>query len=138
MEQMYTYMKPGPMGYPYLRKFAKQLVLFCKERGVSIEANIFEKFNVTEEAFAFVKGNIDNGHPIALLILFHQAQELKEDNWHWVTITGYVEDEDNTKRSQIILSNCGERQIVNTDILFKVSPKNIVRMVAFKNERKII
>jgi len=80
----------------------------------------------------------DEEYPIALLILFHQAQELKEDNWHWVTITGYVEDEDNTKRSQIILSNCGERQIVNTDILFKVSPKNIVRMVAFKNERKII
>lgn len=133
MEEMFTYMMPGFMGYPYVKKLAEQFVKFCEERAVSVEATIFENFNITGNAFAFVKENIDAGHPIALLILLHRAKQLKKDNWHWVTITGYIEEQDDNGSSQIIVSNCGIREVISTDILFEVHKRNKIRMVSFRN-----
>jgi len=132
MEEMYTYMKPGLLGYPYVKKFGRQFAKFCKEHGIEADAKFCCGFRNKEEAFAFVKESIDSDNPIALLILFHRAHALREDNWHWVTITGYIEQEDNPNESEIILSNCGERQTVNAHQLFEVHRKNTVRMVSFR------
>ncbi len=131
MEEMYTYMTPGPRGFPYVKSYAKQFTKFCNERGISLEPIIMESINSTQEAYEFVKRSINNNFPVALLILHHRAKELKEDNWHWVTITGYEEDESLIGHSNLILSNCGMRQVVKTNILFEVHPKNTVRMVSF-------
>lgn len=131
MEEMYKYMTPGIFGYPYVEKFAKQFIRFCKERGVPMEASIMGDFNRIEEAFLFVKKNIDGGQPVALLILFHHGIELKGDNWHWVTITGYIKDNNDIVGSKVTLSNGGQRKIVNTEVLFEVHPKNKIRMVSF-------
>lgn len=133
MEEMSTYMKPNMFGYPYIRKFTKQFVNFCSERGVEMEANLLTKVHSTEEALTFVKNSIDAGQPVALLILFHRARSLREANWHWMTITGYIE-EDNKNETQIILSNYGNRELVTSNILFEVHFKNILRLVSF--ERK--
>jgi hypothetical protein len=132
MEEMYLYMKPGMMGFPYVKKFGIQFVKFCKERGVNMEACFCYTFSKAEIGFAFVKESIDSGNPVALLILFHRAPELKEDNWHWVTITGYSEDENNPDKAEIIISNCGERQIVKVNKLFEVHRDNTIRMVSFR------
>ena len=132
MEEMYTYMKPGMIGYPYVKKFGRQFVRFCKEHGIQAEAKFCHGFRSRDEAFHFVKESLDGGNPIALLILFHRAHALREDNWHWVTITGYIENEENSKETVIILSNCGERQIVNAHQLFEVHRKNTIRMVSFR------
>ncbi len=130
MEEMYTYMKPGAFGYPYAKKFGRQFIKFCKKHGVKAEFKFCGRFK-RKKAFDFVKESIDGGNPVALLILFHRAQELEEDNWHWVTITGYMVDGENQENSQVILSNCGERQVVNARQLFEVHRKNIIRMVSF-------
>ena len=132
MEEMYTYMKPGLMGYPYVKKFGRQFVKFCREHGIDAEAKFCYAHHKKEEAFGFVKESIDSGNPIALLILFHRAYALKEDNWHWVTITGYIEDENNPNGAEIIFSNCGERQTVSAHQLFEVHRKNTIRMVSFR------
>jgi len=132
MEEMYTYMKPGLIGYPYVKKFGKQFTKFCNEHGIETEAKFCYGFRNKEEAFAFVKESIDSDNPVALLILFHRAHALREDNWHWVTITGYIENEDNTNETEIILSNCGERQFVNAHQLFEIHRKNTIRMVRFQ------
>jgi hypothetical protein len=132
MEEMYTYMKPGLIGYPYVKKFGRQFVKFCREHGIDAEAKFCHGFHDMKEAFDFVKESIDGGNPVALLILFHRASALKEDNWHWVTITGYIEDEENIGNDQVILSNCGERQTVNAHQLFEVHRKNTIRMVSFR------
>lgn len=132
MEEMYTYMKPGMIGYPYVKRFGRQFVRFCKEHGIQAEAKFCHGFRKREEAFSFVRESIDGGNPVALLILFHRAHALREDNWHWVTITGYVICEENPKESEVILSNCGERQIVNAHQLFEVHRKNTIRMVSFR------
>lgn len=132
MEEMYTYMKPGLIGYPYVKKFGGQFIKFCREHGIEAEAKFCHGFHSKEEAFAFVKESIDGGNPVALLILFHRARALREDNWHWVTITGYIEDEDNPEAAEVILSNCGERQTIKAHQLFEVHKKNTIRMVSFR------
>lgn len=136
MEEMYTFMRPGPMGFPYVEKFAKQFIKFCEKYNIAMEADILETFDKSEDAFQFVKGNIDKERPVALLILHHRAWELREDNWHWVTVTGYMEDDNRVDKSRIILSNCGERQTVDTNILFEVHSKNTIRMVSFRRKDK--
>lgn len=132
MEEMFMYMKPGMIGYPYAKKFGRQFIKFCREHGIEAEARFCHGFHNMEEAFTFVKESIDGGDPVALLILFHRARALREDNWHWVTITGYIEEEDNPEAAEIILSNCGERQTVNAHQLFEVHRNNTIRMVSFR------
>ncbi|HML38992.1 MAG TPA: hypothetical protein PKA19_16480 [Bacillota bacterium] len=132
MEEMYTYMKPGMIGYPYVKKFGRQFVRFCREHGIEAEAKFCHGFHSEEEAIDFVRESIDGGDPVALLILFHRASALKEDNWHWVTITGYAIDENDPGHIEIILSNCGERQIINAHQLFEIHRKNTIRMVSFR------
>jgi hypothetical protein len=131
MEEMFRYMKPGILGYPFIHKFSKQFVKFCEERGVRMEATILKKYHTTQEAFQFVKDSIDVGQPIALLVLFHRAKQLIQDNWHWMTITGYVEDTEQNI-TQIIRSNYGKREVVNSEVLFEVHSRNVVRMVCFQ------
>ena len=36
------------------------------------------------QAMKFIEKSIDEGNPVSLLILSHQAKELEDDNWHWV------------------------------------------------------
>lgn len=131
MEEMYAYMTPGPMGFPYVKRYAKQFKKFCEDKGISLEPCIMEHVKSTKEAYEFVKWNIHNNIPVALLILHHRAEELREDNWHWVTITGYEEDENRMEHANLILSNCGMRQVVKMSMLFEVHPKNTIRMVSF-------
>ena len=83
-----------------------------------------------EDSFQYVKSCIDAGNPIAVLILSHRAKQLRDDNWHWVTITGYIEDTDK-KVAQIIRSNYGKREIIRSDIMFEVHSRNKIRMVSF-------
>lgn len=130
MEEMFTYMKPGLLGYPYVKRFGRQFVRFCREHGIEAEAKFCSGLHNKEEAFGFVRESIDSGNPVALLILFHRA--LREDNWHWVTITGYRIEEGNPDAAEIIFSNCGERQTVNAHQLFEVHRKNTIRMVRFR------
>lgn len=131
MEEMFQYMKPGILGYPFIHKFSKQFVKFCKERGVRMEATILKKYHTSQEAFQFVKHSIDAGQPIALLVLFHRAMQLRQDNWHWMTITGYVEATEQNI-TQIIRSNYGKREVVNSEVLFEVHNRNVIRMVRFQ------
>ena len=132
MQEMYRYMRPGPFGFPFIKKFAKKFLLYCKNLGMSMDANILDKYKTIEESFNFVKENINAGRPIALLILIHRAKEIRDNTWHWITVTGYIEYSDNMGASQIIVSNYGKREMISTEILFEMHPKNKVRMASFR------
>ena len=101
-----------------------------------MEANILTKYKSVNDAFQYVKNSIDTGNPIAVLILFHRAKQLREDNWHWITITGYIEDTDK-KVTQIIRSNYGKREIINSDVMFEVHSRNKIRMVNFERLQSV-
>lgn len=131
METMYGYMKPGFMGYPLIGRFAKDFVKYAKDCGISLASRQMFLPKEKEKALHFICQGIDQNHPIAFLILRHPAKEFREDNWHWVTITGY-----NGEKKKIIWSNCGEREEIDWNMLFDSSKKYYVGMVRFEKEFK--
>lgn len=137
METMYDYMKPGFMGYPLIGRFAGDFIRYAKERGISLTARKMFLPKDQKKALDFIMDGIRNGDPIAFLILRHPSSMLREDNWHWVTITGYDEE-----KRELIWSNCGERGKISWDLLFDPNRKYYVGMVRFlqiskKEEKKL-
>ena len=57
--------------------------------------------------------------------------ELEDDNWHWVCITGYKEDDD---QEMIIFSDCGQRREIDAHILFDINDVNVLKMVTMKKD----
>lgn len=131
MEELYGYMTPGIMGFPYAGRFARRFVEFAADHGVTLRAGGCGCLRSAEQAIAFVQNALQDGHPLALLILHHRAPELREDNWHWVTITGCIEQ---VGRPAIVVSNCGEREVYLAERLFEVHPANVIRLVRFYHE----
>ena len=105
MQTMYRYMKPGFMGYPLIGRFAKDFKRYAKDHGITLSSEQLFLPKSKEQALDFILPALKEGHPVAFLILRHPAYELREDNWHWVTITGFDEGEE-----KLIWSNCGERE----------------------------
>lgn len=127
MQTMYRYMKPGFMGYPLIGRFAKDFKRYAKERGIDLESKQLFLPKTKSEALDFILPSIKEGHPVAFLILRHPAYELREDNWHWVTITGFDEE-----KEKLIWSNCGEREVIDWNMLFDQDKKYYVGIVKFK------
>lgn len=128
MTKMFKLNTPGIMGFPYFYKFAKNFKKYMKHIGLDVEP-IYQKIAESpEQGVHFVKTAIDQGHPIGMLILTHEAQILEEETWHWMCITGYEEIASDTS---IIFSSCGERVCVGASTLFNKSHKNIVKLVTF-------
>ena len=127
METMYQYMKPGFMGYPLIGRFAKDFKRYAKDRGIDFVSEQMFLPKTKDEALNFILPSLKEDHPVAFLILRHPAYELREDNWHWVTITGFDEE-----KEQLIWSNCGEREEINWNMLFDQDKKYYVGIVKFK------
>ena len=94
MQTMYRYMKPGFMGYPLIGRFAKDFKRYAKDHGITLSSEQLFLPKSKEQALDFILPALKEDHPVAFLILRHPAHELREDNWHWVTITGFDEEEE--------------------------------------------
>lgn len=134
MEEMFQQMTPGYMGYPYLYKFARTFVKIMDKEGYDFKPVYQKKSKNYKQAITFVLESLNEGHPVALLILHHRAEELEEDNWHWICVSGYIEKENGY---DIIFSDCGERRILDAKILFDPYYKNVFKMVRMKKDPKI-
>ncbi|HBC26500.1 MAG TPA: hypothetical protein DC013_03725 [Ruminococcaceae bacterium] len=129
MQELYRYMTPGFMGFPLVNRFARKFVQFAGEHGgVSVRPHILCRENRPGERIRFVKQAIGGGNPVALLILRHRAPELEEDNWHWVTVTGWIED---AAGDSVIFSDCGKRDIHPMNVVFEPRSENVLRMAWF-------
>ncbi len=82
-----------------------------------------------QKSIDFITKAIDEDHPVAFLILRHPAWELREDNWHWVTITGY-----DSEKELFIWSNCGEREEISWKLLFQKEASYYIGMVKFQQK----
>lgn len=129
MEDLYSYMTPGPMGFPFFYKFSHQFIKRMEKENIFLKPNYLKASKSVNQSIKFVKKCIDSQNPVGVLILSHQARELEEDNWHWVCITGYQEENNQMK---VIFSDCGARKEVLADVLFEVNIKNIVKLVSFQ------
>lgn len=132
MNNMYGYMRPGFLGYPFAGKFAHKFVRYARDRGVMAAAEVYNRPRSWQDSLRFVQRHIDSGSPVALLILWHRSPALQSINWHWMTIFGYTQCEAGGEGARVILSNCGHREEYNARDLFEVHQKNIIRMVAFR------
>ena len=104
MQTMYRYMKPGFMGYPLIGRFAKDFKRYAKDHEITLSSE-------------------------QLFLPQSREQALREDNWHWVTITGFDEEEE-----KLIWSNCGECEEIDWNMLFDTDKKYYVGIVKFKEE----
>ena len=129
MVDLYSYMTPGKMGFPYFYKFAHAFCDRMEKEGICLKPRYLKNSKSVKQSLEFVRKAIDNGHPVGVLVLSHRAPEMKEDNWHWVCITGYNIDADG---ADIIFSDCGDRRVVRADVFFDPWPANIVKLVSFK------
>lgn len=130
MQTMYQYMKPGFMGYPLIGRFAKDFKRYALDRGVKLRSEQLFLPKTKRQALDFILPALKEENPVAFLILRHPAYELREDNWHWVTITGFDEEEE-----KLIWSNCGEREEIDWNMLFDDHKKYYVGIVKFKEEK---
>ena len=127
MQTMYQYMKPGFMGYPLIGRFAKDFKRYAADRGIEFKSEQLFLPKSKEQALDFILPSLKEENPVAFLILRHPAYELREDNWHWVTITGFDEE-----KELLIWSNCGEREEIDWNMLFDTDKKYYVGMVKFQ------
>ena len=128
MNDLYTYMTPGRMGFPYFYKFAHKMIERMDKENIRLKPKYLKKSQSINQSIEFVVNSIDHGHPVGVLILSHRAKELEEDNWHWICISGYEKEDD----MNIIFSDCGERRVIKADILFEIDVRNIVKLVSFE------
>lgn len=132
MERLCGYMPPSPaLGIPYLQRFIQSFLRYAQDCGVPFRYRDMRRLHSWEQGFAFVRQAVDGGHPVALLILRHSDPEFFEDTWHWVTISGYVDDPVSPK---VIYSNFGSRDVHSADRLFEADADNILYMAYFDTE----
>lgn len=129
MNDLYRYMTPGRMGFPYFYKFAHKMIERMNKEDIKLKPRYLKKPKSVPQSIKFIQTSIDNKHPVGVLILSHRAKELEEDNWHWVCISGYERKEDDV---DIIFSDCGERRVISASILFEIDCRNIVKLVSFE------
>lgn len=123
MENMFSFMTPGYMGYPFLYKFARTFVKIMEKEHIYLKPIYQKKSKNYKHALSFVLKSIDEGHPVGMLILHHRAKELEEDNWHWVCLSGYIKSENHY---WIVFSDCGVRREIDSRILFDTHHSNVI------------
>jgi hypothetical protein len=99
MEVMFDYVKPGLMGVNHvdmyingINKYAKSKGLFLKTNLLSIDKDTIDKRSKLELT-EFVQKAMELDAPIAFLNL-SRGEELRLQNWHWITITSVQIEED--------------------------------------------
>ncbi|MCI2049381.1 MAG: hypothetical protein LKJ76_06620 [Lachnospiraceae bacterium] len=126
MEEMFRYMKPGPVGFPYPVKYQSRFLQFCAWHGRQFTSSEIANWGNEKDAAAFISKALENEDPVAMLLLTHRAKELSENTWHWMTITGI-----DRRKKEVILSNYGKREVWNAATLLEIHPKNKVTLIAF-------
>ncbi len=88
--QMKAYLAPRAGGYNtlemYMEKFGKYLDdVGCRRVGM----RPLHGEQSADEAKAALKGQIDRGLPVPILVLRHRNSLYKDYSWHWFILTGY-------------------------------------------------
>ena len=132
MLEMFSRMTPKMMGYPYAGKWGRAFRTYAGEKGVAAEADVYDRWERWQDAFAFVKTHIDAGIPVPMLVLYHRAPEMQDEIWHWILVTGYEEPGDEDAAARIIVSDYADRDLYDAPIMLEVHPRNLVKMVDLK------
>ena len=93
-KKIYKYIYPRFMGLHKLPLYVSGYEKFAEECGEAVEVYCLDGNEDVKKAASFIKNAIDAGYPIAYLLLKHQDEDIDEIEWHWFTVMGYEEKED--------------------------------------------
>ncbi len=92
MEDVFTYVTPGPMGLNHISMFTDGIRRFATSRHVPLHIEAFEVNGLRKrtrnatDLTHFIKKGLSLDCPLAFLAL-SRGRERRLQNWHWVTIT---------------------------------------------------
>jgi hypothetical protein len=92
MEELFDYVKPGPMGVNHVDKYIIGVHRYAKSKGVLLKPNLLSVERETmgdrkkKELAEFVQRAMEQDAPIAFLNL-SRGHEIQLQNWQWSTIT---------------------------------------------------
>lgn len=132
MLEMYQYMTPGIHGFPNPEKYLTRFLRYQLDRGYLCRGNIFTDWDAWGQASSYIIANLKEGHPIALLILRHQAKVIEENTWHWMVIVSY-DDESH----MVSVSNHGKIETYEAKEIFLPEKGNQVWLVSFDTPKQI-
>lgn len=126
MLQLYKYMTPGMRGFPDPYKFLSRFLKYQNSKGYVCKGSIYHDWNSCEQPKQYIIKALKNDNPVALLVLKHTAPIMKENNWHWMTIIEYDEQEET-----FTISNLGKIETYQADEIFQPIKGNQVWLVSF-------
>ncbi len=127
MSQLYKYMKPGMRGFPDPYKFLSRFLKYQNSKGYICKGSIYHDWKSYLQAKQYIIQSLKEENPVALLILMHTAPVMKENNWHWMTIVEY-DDEQET----FSISNLGKIETYKAEEVFEPLKGNQVWLVSFE------
>ena len=110
MQEVRTLVKPGVMGLTDINFYTEQTIKFAFERGVSLAAKQLDLSLTVSEALQEIADVIDQGRPLALLVLTNPHPDIRDYTWHWMTIIGY-----NKEEKTILIATHGAPHTLNFD-----------------------
>lgn len=126
MNDMYHRMTPGMNGYPHAEQFATDFTAYAREHGALIQSQVTRDWTDINVPKKCLTASLEKKEPAALLVLFHKAAEMNEYTWHWMTVTEYDKE-----RNMLTVSSCGNREVLDAEILLQPDKSNQVRIVTF-------
>ncbi len=93
--EMKPYLSPRMTGIDRLEIFISGYARYLRDKGETrLTMSPFSGNEPYEKALNAVKRQIDDGYPVAALILNHRDKRLEDYVWHWFLINGYDEAQD--------------------------------------------
>ena len=93
--EMKPYLSPRMTGIDRLEIFISGYARYLSDKGETrLTMSPFSGGEPYEKALNAVKRQIDDGYPVAALILNHRDKRLEDYVWHWFLINGYDETQD--------------------------------------------
>lgn len=109
-EFVFPHVHPGPVGLTSIERYARMFSAYAESRGVKAEADLLPGSCRVEAARDFIRGSIADGRVTAYLMLRHRDLQFDDFVWHWFTITGYEEDQENFT---LIAATFGRRHLLD-------------------------
>ncbi len=113
---IYKYVWPKYRGLPSLDYFIECYDEYLDSVGHKVCYDRLDETASYKEAELFLKKHIDEGYPIAFLLLHHEHRLVYDITWHWFTLTGY---EDTPHGLDVIFSTFGEKCRIPFKILWE-------------------
>lgn len=108
---MHQYVYPGFRGMPETRLFQEGFEKYAQSVSAKVEFAELQGNESFDSAQQFIRNMIDDGISVQFLLLKHQNEAFSEIEWHWFTITGYMDE-------NIIYSTWGERCLASLSELW--------------------